>query len=190
MIEKLYKDVVTDELLFGAIENNEMQGFREDFHVLHCLLREYRPHKILEIGTYMGRGTNIICNAIPLSDVYSLDLSPDNAHLSKQYPSKEEIGVLCNSHFTQLLGDSLTYNYKSLSPLDAVFIDGEHDYIHVKHETLQSLDSGAWLLVYHDADMEEVYNAIVDTFVHRPDYELIRVVDTRILYAIKNDRVI
>lgn len=185
MIEKYYKDVVSDELLSGAIENNEMEGFREDFHVVHCLFRKYRPHKILEIGTYMGRGTNIVCNASPASVMYTLDLSPENAHLSKQYPTKEQIGILCERPFKQLLGDSMTFHYKTLSPLDAVFIDGEHDYEHVLHETIECIMAGAWLLVYHDADMDEVKDAIVDAYNNFSGYVLYRVVDTRILYAVK-----
>jgi predicted O-methyltransferase YrrM len=185
MTETYYKDVISNELLLGAIENNEMDGFREDFHVLHCLLSKHRPHKILEIGTYMGRGTNIICNASPASVVYTLDLSPENSHMSKQYPTREQIGILCERPFKQLLGDSMTFDYSSLSPLDAVFIDGEHDYEHVLYETIECTMAGAWLLIYHDADMEDVYNAVNDAFSYVSGYALRRVVDTRILYAVK-----
>jgi len=35
-----YSDIVTPELMRGALLNNEFQGFREDYAVLHCLLRK------------------------------------------------------------------------------------------------------------------------------------------------------
>jgi len=179
-----YKDIVSDELLVGAIENNEMEGFREDFHILHCLIKIHKPKRFLEIGTYQGRGTKIICNARPEMKVCSLDLSPDLSNLSKQYPTPEQIGMLCDLPYTQLLGDSLTFNYGDIVPIDAVFIDGEHDFAHVFYETDELIKLGVKLFIYHDADIKDVWWAITDVF-YGEDYDVYRVIDTRMAYAIK-----
>ena len=91
MIEQLSKDILYD--IEDAILNEEFTGFKEDYLVLHSLIRKYQPDTFFEIGTNMGTGTNIICNAMGFSDdvlnigqVYSLDLPTELAHISLQHP--------------------------------------------------------------------------------------------------------
>jgi len=131
MINQSYHSICTPELLQGAIENNEYHGFREDYHVLWCLLKKYNPKSVFECGTNMGTGTNIICHALPNAKVYSLDLPTELAHVSLQHPISEgkgdNVGIRCKKPFTQLRGDSLTHPFAAV---DAFFIDGEHDYLH------------------------------------------------------------
>lgn len=190
MIKQTYSDIVTPELLQGAIENNEYHGFREDYHVLHCLLRKYQPKSVFEIGTNMGTGTNIICNAVPKAKVYSLDLPTELAHISLQHPISEgkgdSVGHKCKFPFTQLRGDSLKFNYESY-PCEAYFIDGEHDWIHPNTEGWAALDNEAKLVIWHDADITDVANAIGNIEEHSQGYKFYRVTDTRIAYAVSNN---
>ena len=186
MIEQTYKDIVIPELLYGAIENNEFHGFLEDYRVLHSLLRLYEPSSVLEIGTNMGVGTNIICNAVPRSRVFSLDLPTELAHVSLQHPISEgkgdRVGERCMLPFTQLRGDSMKFDF-SKYPCDAYYIDGEHTEEHAYHETVEVLKCNPDLIVYHDSNMAEVYRGIVRAFEGNSDYDLFRVIDTRIAYA-------
>lgn len=191
MINQTYKDIVTPELLTGAIENNEYDGFLQDYHVLHCLIRKYKPTSLLEIGTNMGTGTNIICNAGKnwMMQVYSLDLPTELAHISLQHPISEKkgdkVGSNCKFHYTQLRGDSMVFDFARI-PCDAYYIDGEHDTRHAEHETLQALKQSPKLIIWHDSDIPEVMQGILNAFdFAKPDYDLYRVTDTRIAYAVK-----
>lgn len=185
------KDVLFDT--DDAILNEEYDGFKLDYLVLHSLLRYHQPKSILEIGTNMGVGTNIICNAIPDAEVYSLDLPTELAHISLQHPISEgkgdKVGSLCTRPYTQLRGDSLEYQY---FPVEAAFIDGEHDWQHPWHETLELSRGGVKLFVWHDADIAVVWEGITQAIretreIYWNPYQLYRVEDTRIAYALKTE---
>jgi hypothetical protein len=47
MIKQQYSDIVTPELMEGALIHNAHTGFREDYLTLHCLLRIHNPATIL-----------------------------------------------------------------------------------------------------------------------------------------------
>lgn len=211
MITKTYSDLVTPELLTGAIENNEYEGFLQDYHVLHCLIRKYQPLSFFEIGTNMGTGTNIICNAVYKGDfkiidkekwdnrhkllfginfpVYSLDLPTELAHISLQHPISEgkgdKVGERCKFPYTQLRGDSLTFDF-SQYPCDGYFVDSEHDYEHPYTEITKVLLLKPKIVIAHDSDIPDVWRAINDAiFENGFPYELYRVTDTRIAYALR-----
>lgn len=188
MTNQTFKDVFSEREAKDAVINDEYQGFREDYLVLHCLLRKYKPASVFEIGTNMGTGTKIIKNALPLADVFSLDLPTELAHISLQHPINEgkgdSVGHRCDLPFTQLRGDSMTFDF-SKYPCEAYYIDGEHDYEHPYHETKEILKLNPSLVIYHDSDMPTVNKAIVDAFKDRNDYQLFRVTDTRIAYAVR-----
>lgn len=168
--------VMTNELKTNAIIRQEA-GFEQDFLVLHCLMKKMSPKKIFEVGTCEGYGTLIMANACPTSLILSLDLPP---HLTSYFT----VGYRCTIPYFQVYGDSLTYNYEQHFPIDAWFIDGAHDYVHVKHETEQAVKSQAKLIVYHDTDIPEVFQAVIDG-LENTDYIIYRITDTRVSYAIK-----
>lgn len=193
MIQQTYDQICTPELLKGAIENNEFHGFKEDYHVLWCLLRKYKPASVFEIGTNMGTGTNIICHAVPDAKVYSLDLPTELAHVSLQHPISEgkgdAVGSKCKKPFTQLRGDSLYFDYFNY-PCDAAFVDGEHSTLNVYVETSALLKTVSKIIIYHDSDMPEVFEGIInaiDNYVGNNKLSLFRVVDTRISYILINE---
>lgn len=193
MINQTYSDIVTPELLAGAIENNEYDGFLQDYHVLHCLIRKYQPTSLLEIGTNLGTGTNILCNAGKawMMQVYSLDLPTELAHISLQHPISEgkgdKVGSNCKFHYTQLRGDSMTFDF-SAYPVDAYYCDGEHTTENVFHETREMLSMLPRIIIYHDTNLLEVMLGITDGLKgFTSDYALYRVTDTRISYLLKRN---
>ena len=184
-----YKKICQLALMEDAILHPHTD-FQADYIVLHCLLRKYLPKKFLEIGTNMGTGTKIIKNALGAdAEVMSLDLPTELAHISLQHPISEgkgdKVGHRCDLPYTQLRGDSMTYYYRQHYPIDGWFIDGEHDYRHPHHESLMALESGANIIIWHDADMLLVNFAIRDAMNWTKNYELYRVKGTRIAYALK-----
>lgn len=194
MIEQKYKDIVTPEILEGAIENNEFHGFLQDYHVLHCLLKIYKPKTLCEIGTNLGRGTMIIKNALGNdSTVYTLDLPTELAHISLQHPINEghgdKVGSLCTLPFIQLRGDSMKFDFSKYT-CEGAYIDGQHDTEHARHETIQVLQWNPKIVIYHDTDLPEVMQGIlealeIDEHGNSNHYKLVRVVDTRISYLIR-----
>lgn len=77
----------------------------------------------------------------------------------------------------------MTYDYEQDFPIESWFIDGCHDYQHVYHETVQALKSNPKLIVWHDTDIEDVFQAILDVFSTHDKYNLYRIIDTRISFA-------
>lgn len=186
MTNQTFSDIYDEHLAFSAILNTEFKGFKEDYLVLHCLLKMYSPKSVFEVGTNMGTGTEIICNAVPNSKVYSLDLPTELAHISLQHPISEgkgdKVGSRCKRPFTQLRGDSRTFDFKQY-PCEAYWIDAEHTTEAVTHETKQAVKCKAKLIVWHDSDMPEVMAGILAGI--GKGYDLYRVTDTRITYAVK-----
>jgi len=184
--------IISDQLISDAIINNEFQGFKEDYLVIHCLLKLHQSKikRFLEIGTNVGTGAKIIKNALgDHAVVYSLDLPTELAHISHQHPIMEgkgdNVGVRCELPFIQLRGDSLKFNYSSIYPIDGWYIDGEHNYDNPFHESKEAIKSNAHLIIWHDSDIPDVFNAITSAFKGNKQYNLFRVTDTRILYAQK-----
>lgn len=170
--------LINPALSQGAILNEEFEGFKTDYLVLHCLLRQYKPGTVWETGTNTGSGTKIITNAVPLAAVFSLDLPIEESD------AKERTGKNCDLPFTQLFGDSMTFNYANF-PCEAYFIDGAHTFEHVLHETTEILKLKPKLMIYHDSDLKCVFDAIVKGFEDNDDYILTRVIDSRIFYAVR-----
>jgi len=172
--------IITPELASNAIIRREV-GFETDFLVLHCLLKKFSPKNLFEVGTCEGYGTLIMANACPTCSIISLDLPPNSP---PYFIKSSDIGRKCTKRYQQVYGDSLHYNYAQHYPLDAWFIDGAHDYIHVKYESEQAIKSNARLIIYHDTDVPEVLQAVIDA-LSNSEYKIYRVTDTRVSYAIK-----
>jgi len=181
--------------LFGEVSVEDIEGkpikhthepFISDYLCLHRLIQIHKPKTFLEVGTHIGEGTNIICNAKKDMKVFSLDLPTRMSDDSKQHPihKKMIVGAICKLPYTQLWGDSMKYPYGNY-PCEGWFIDGEHDYKHPYHETKEAIKQKAKLIVWHDADIPEVFNAITEAFVWNNDYQLFRVTETAIAYAVR-----
>ena len=186
MKTKLSSEIITDEFIKDAIINTDHEGFPLDYKVLHCLLKKYKLDikRLLEIGTHKGTGTKIIKNALgENSTVYSMDLPSYLGHTSWNY--SDDVGVYCDLPFIQLRSDSEKFNYPSIYPLDAFFIDANHTYESVLVESKEAIKAQAKLIIWHDTDINNVYRAIIDAFKGNVEYDLFRVSDTRIAYAVR-----
>lgn len=183
-----YNDLYDSELAKDCITHTHLP-FLKDYISLHILLRKHGVKSVFEVGTHIGEGTRIICNAVPDAKVYSLDLPCCSANKTKQHPVHKgrTNGEICKLPFEQIEWDSMNFDY-SKYPAEAYFIDGEHDYKHPRHETTEALKQNPKLIVWHDADIQEVWNAINDSFEWNKDYELFRVQGTAIAYAIRIEK--
>lgn len=190
MIEQLFKDIYDEELAKDAIINDRMEGFRQDYLPLHCLLRKYNIKSCFEVGCHVGFGTKIICNALGKDcTVYSLDLPDESAFESKQHPlseGKQGVGLECDLPFILLRGDSRHFNYDKY-PCEAYWIDAEHVYENVRLETLKILKTFPKIAIFHDTDIQDVLKGIVDGAAGWRNYGLTRIIDTRISYLLRND---
>lgn len=162
----------------GAILRKE-SDFIDDFLTLHSLLKMAKPVSVFEIGTCTGEGTLIIKNAVGNSTVYSLDLPLEESTYDIQI-----VGKACTLPYVQITGNSMNIDYSKFYPIDSWFIDGAHEYSYVLYETKQALKSQPKIIIWHDADIPEVWNAICDGLDENDNYFLFRVSDTRIAFAI------
>lgn len=182
-----FDEVVVSPYRDNALIRNDFPGFKEDYWVLHCLIKKYQPNTFMEIGTSVGNGTKIICQAMMGRKVYSIDLPP-GTDPNEIYPNHEDglpekAGACCDLPYTQLFGDSNQVDLSSYYPLDGWFIDGKHAYGYVAKDTETALRSNPRIIIWHDADIQEVWDAIVAVLQGYPNYLLFRVEGTRIAYA-------
>jgi hypothetical protein len=87
---------------------------------------------------------------------------------------------------------SLIYNYTEHYPIDCWFIDGEHIYENAFIETERALESGAKYIIYHDADIKEVNQAILDSFEKNEkidNYDLYQVINPTFVYSSSGENV-
>ena len=124
-----------------------------------------------------------MANSCPNSTLVSLELPPNS---SPYFIPQQDIGYRCNRPYHQVYGNSLTYDYRLHFPIDAWFIDGAHDYYHVFEETKVAVTSNAKIIIYHDADIKEVFDGIVEG-MDTEKYTLYRVTGTRIMFAIDKE---
>lgn len=178
VIEKVdFKEIVETGKVCEAILNEAWPGFREDYLVLHFLIKKYSPDSFFEIGTSEGRGTRVICNAMKGKPVYSLELpSPKSGN---QMVAPRNPGWRCEFEYKQILGDSLEYPY---DPCEGYFIDGNHIYENVFKESTKCFELSPKLIVWHDIQVSGIKQAIVNA---APDwYKLYECSQTRIAWAI------
>lgn len=193
MKKQKYEDVATPELYAGGLDNNAHPGFLEDYRCITALLRTYKPSTVFEIGTNTGNGVNTIAKALPNAKIYSLDLDYESMMENpKEFPigpgGVDRVGSNARVPYTQLRCDSLTFDYNQV-PCDTYFIDGCHDTEHACHETYQALNQRPQLIIWHDANMQEVEDGILAAFVandESKDYSLYRVEGTRIAYCVRD----
>lgn len=74
MIKVDYNSIVTNEKIKNAIPNKEFIGFEQDYYVIHCLISDWKPKTIFEIGTNTGFGCVVMKNASPQSNILTLDI--------------------------------------------------------------------------------------------------------------------
>jgi len=171
VVDVEYSEFLNSEYSKNALINTEYYGFEEDYLIIHCLLKKHNPKTIFEIGTYMGNGCRVMKNSSPDSKIFTLDIV--------------NCGQYCPPDVEKIVFDSMKYDYSKNYPIDCWFIDGNHTYENVYHETKQALLSNPNLIIYHDADIPEVFNGIIDSFNDSSNfsYKLYRVVNPPRIYS-------
>jgi len=126
----------------------------DDHEALLYLLHSYNCESLLEIGTWQSYTTRLIYES-GIRNITTMDIHKDmgirythNHH--KQQPENEIGKYLRPVGITPRFCDSLTYIPTSNDKFDAVFIDGNHDYQHVRSDTYLSLKMAVKLVIWHD----------------------------------------
>lgn len=197
MINIAYSEIVKPPYSEDAFIRRDFPGFREDYLVLHSLIKKYQPSRFMEIGTSVGLGTKVICKAMGLrvfhrslnKTVYSLDVPP-GTNPKILYPDGEDghpwkAGYRCHFPYKQIFGNSFEFDFKPYYPIDGWFIDGKHNYKFAKNDTRLALQSKPLIIVWHDMQIEEVSRAVKEVIAKKKNYRLFRVRGTRIAFTLR-----
>ena len=90
--------------------------------MLHSLIREIKPTKIIEFGCHKGFTSYVILNALKInnikSELFSFDIIPDSEYLN------------CNNNVSRKLitGDLRDSALNFMNECDFVFIDADHTF--------------------------------------------------------------
>jgi predicted O-methyltransferase YrrM len=153
---------------FGSPDTSDaLCGFTcpADTHVVLALLKFAQPQHVLEIGTGTGQMTaNISEWTKDSAQVYTMSIVHGVAgalfgakQQAVETPSRADFGRFANRFgkihkIFFIVGDSVTYDFRRLAPLDFVFVDGGHDFETVCIDSRNAFDAlaqGGWL-VWHD----------------------------------------
>ncbi len=121
--------------------------------------------------------------------VFSIDV-PVGTDPNIIYPEAEDghpkkTGRNCYFPYIQLFGNSINFNFSKYYPIEAWFIDGKHNYEYTKIDTEQALKSNPKLIIWHDVQIPDVESAVAEVMAQKNNYELYRISDTRIAFAVK-----
>ncbi|MCJ7443530.1 MAG: class I SAM-dependent methyltransferase [Methanotrichaceae archaeon] len=158
----------------------------EELVVILAILKAINARKVLEIGTFDGNTTiNIAANTLNDSQIITVDLPLDwNGHYRILTPEsyvnasdraligKQFFGTIFAKKITQIFGDSAELDWAMLGgPFDMIFIDGNHYYRYVKHDTENALKhlEPSGVIVWHDyGNMIDVSRVVDEVSLKMP----------------------
>ena len=110
---------------------------KEDHLTIINLIEKYNIKSVFEIGTWEGYTTQLIAGHPNVEKVTTLDIHENidvkYKHQFHNKTKKENYGKFIKSNkVKQIFCDSLKYS--PTENFDMVFIDGNHDYKHVKND--------------------------------------------------------
>ena len=138
---------------------------RNDVTVLATFAANVPAGKMLEIGTYYGRGAASMATNAPDSTLYTVNVLPEQVGISGAYPTefltKDQIGSYYREknlkNIKQVYADTKNWTVEEeINDLSLVFIDGCHDAEFVYSDTKLILDrvkKGGFIL-WHDFSPE------------------------------------
>ena len=144
----------------------------EELLTILIIVRQIKPQKILEIGTYDGNTTlNIAANTFPEAVITTIDLPPEGleniSHSGKKEPEtfkkRQYLETKEESKVIQIYGDSAELDFSKLGgPFDLVFIDGDHSQFYAYSDTVKSLSvlNPGGVIIWHDYEMQSVSSVI------------------------------
>lgn len=163
-----------------------------DYFALQHLLRRLQPKKVFEVGTHLGNGINTIKTALPEAEVWSLDLPYELRFRGIEYPGQELVGRDAKFPYTQLYGDSTTFNFAPYAS-DVYWVDGGHYYANTFAETQAILLLQPMAIIYHDMNEGECLVGVLDGMFRSGvrNYDLVRVPKSdfcaRLCYLLRED---
>jgi len=126
-----------------------------DLALLKALAASKKDCNYFEIGTWRGESvTNVAtvaknCVTLNLPDEEMLKMG-----LDKNYVNAHRFFSKDKTNIEHIQANSLTFNYDTLKQkFDLIFIDGDHHYLSVKHDTtnvLKLLNDDSSIIVWHD----------------------------------------
>jgi predicted O-methyltransferase YrrM len=125
-----------------------------DLALLKLIARELGACRYLEVGTF--RGESVANVAAVASECVTIDLSDEDfAALFRIDGAFRNVGSLAQGlkNVTFVRGDSRTLDFSQFGKVDLVFVDGDHTYEAVRHDTEMAfsvLRDQASVIVWHD----------------------------------------
>lgn len=141
--------------------------FRQDHKALVELIIDNDVKSILEVGTWSGWTTMLMWLLPNVKEIQSIDIHaglgvdyfiPNHSLMPKHFYGYYYKDTPVRLHFES----SLTAMAKIKDKFDMVFIDGNHDYKHVKSDTEFGLKIASKVIAWHDYGSEPAVNEYLD----------------------------
>jgi predicted O-methyltransferase YrrM len=155
-----------------AAERSEGMMAAEDYRALAAVALYSRPHRIFEIGTYLGVTSDFFLDLLPDCHVVSIAYVTgrlaklrggrfNNSELSRRKVGSR-VRARHRARYTQLYGDSHSLNpttLKRIGPYDLVLIDGDHTAEGVRQDTelARKILVPDGVICWHDANPKQAY---------------------------------
>jgi predicted O-methyltransferase YrrM len=149
---QMLADLGIDEMVIspeGADSDHHGWGLRAlEQQILAAMVRSTGSRRIFEIGTFDGGTTRLLAVAAgEEGTVHTIDLAPaefdrtqfpdafDGSMVGRKFRDTDEA-----PRIVQLLGDSTTFDFSPwFGQIDLVFVDGGHDEVHGRADSLNAL---------------------------------------------------
>lgn len=127
------RPVDIDDLAAGQGEPVTALPLDPNYMVIAALCRLPSVETVFEIGTYRGNAS--LAMAAAGTTVFTLDLTDQDPVIGSAFAGRPE-----EARITRLVGDSTEFDFTPYhGTADLVYVDGAHDYAHVRNDTEKSL---------------------------------------------------
>lgn len=147
----------------------------DDILVLSAIIDKFKPDIIIETGTGNGFSTAFMAHAAKDAIIYTIDMPGKFGIDSRVMVNQQTCGNIFKDNpvfgnrIRQIEADTSEIKAANLPCADMWFIDADHSYDSVKHETLLAIENmrDGGVIVYHDANDELTYPSEVYKYISR-----------------------
>lgn len=173
-VEEIFPDIGKAESRVNLARPNAYNLSWEEVVTISCLVHMLSPRILFEFGTFDGRTTlHLALNAPEDAMIYTIDKERGKFDFGADTPFFKQVEVgecflstPVRNKIQMLTGDSRQFDLTQFKrSVDFVFIDADHSYDGVMHDTDKAFDMirPGGLIVWHDYLMVgDVTKAIVD----------------------------